>query len=146
MSEIIVSGVDDLPNAAKEFIKLLDDNRIIAFYGEMGAGKTTFIKSICEILGVEDEVNSPTFTIVNEYKSDKFPNIYHFDLYRIGSKAEIYDIGFSEYMNYGDLIFIEWSEKLEDELPENCLKVYIEETDNNNRKIKWESIKNHSHS
>jgi len=137
MPEIIVSSINDLPKAAEKVIEIFKEIRIIAFYGKMGVGKTTLIKEICTTLGVEDEVNSPTFTIVNEYESNLYPIIYHFDFYRIESKEEIHEIGFSEYINFGDLILMEWPEKLEDELPEDCLKVYIEETDNNKRIIKW---------
>ena len=137
MAEILISSLDTIDDAALKFAEILKEHRIIAFYGEMGAGKTTFIKALCNVLGVEDEVNSPTFTIVNEYDSPLYSPIYHFDFYRIDSLRELYEIGFSEYIDSGELIFFEWPEKIEDILPEECLRVNIKITDNGGRVISW---------
>ena len=100
---ITINGIEDYPQAAREFVELLDKGRIFAFYGKMGSGKTTFIKSICEELGVEDSINSPTFAIVNEYEDRNQNTIYHFDFYRIKSIEEVYNMGYEEYL-YGDAI------------------------------------------
>jgi tRNA threonylcarbamoyladenosine biosynthesis protein TsaE len=110
----------------------------------MGAGKTTFIKAVCQELGVEDEVTSPTFAIVNEYSIDKVQSskfkvqcIYHFDFYRIKRLEEAYDIGFDDYIDSGNLCFIEWPELIEELLPEDAIRVEIEETDNGSRIVRF---------
>lgn len=139
MQKFNVSNIDQLNAVAKEIIKKFDNYKIIAFYGEMGAGKTTLIKEICCELGVNDDVNSPTFTIVNEYYSHNFSPIYHFDFYRIESIKELYEIGFQEYIDNGGLLFFEWAEKLGDYLlDDKVLKIFIEISDNNNRIIYYD--------
>lgn len=133
---ITINGIEDYPQAAREFVELLDKGRIFAFYGNMGSGKTTFIKSICEELGVEDSINSPTFAIVNEYEDRNQNTIYHFDFYRIKSIEEVYNMGYEEYL-YGDAIcFMEWPELIEELLPEETVKVFVEETEGGARSVK----------
>lgn len=133
---ITINGIEDYPQAAREFVKLLDWGRIFAFYGKMGSGKTTFIKSICEELGVKDSINSPTFAIVNEYEDRNQNTIYHFDFYRIKSIEEVYNMGYEEYF-YGDAIcFMEWPELIEELLPEETVKVFVEETEGGARSVK----------
>ena len=125
MTEIIINGTADLPRAAKVFLQHIGDARILAFYGTMGAGKTTFITAVCEALGVQDVVNSPTFTIVNEYRDRDDEPVYHFDFYRINRLSEALDIGLYEYFDSGALCLIEWPEMIEELLPEDTLKVQI---------------------
>lgn len=133
---ITINGIEDYPQAAREFVKLLDRGRIFAFYGKMGSGKTTFIKSICEELGVKDSINSPTFAIVNEYEDRNQNTIYHFDFYRIKSIEEVYNMGYEEYF-YGDAIcFMEWPELIEELLPEEAVKVFVQEMDGGARSVK----------
>lgn len=135
MTEIIINGLEDLPRAAKVFLKKKGQSSIVAFYGGMGAGKTTFITALCKELGVEDVVNSPTFTIVNEYKSASGDPVYHFDFYRINRLSEAMDIGLFEYFDSGDLCLIEWPEMIEELLPEETLKVQILTEDENTRTL-----------
>jgi tRNA threonylcarbamoyladenosine biosynthesis protein TsaE len=114
----------------------MGDDTIFAFYGKMGAGKTTFIKALCKALGVEDEVNSPTFAIVNEYRSESTAElIYHFDFYRIKKVEEVYDLGYEDYFYSGALCFIEWPELIEELLPEDTKKISIEENNDGERII-----------
>lgn len=134
MAEVIeITGLDRINDAAKQFIEKMGDNTVFAFCGDMGAGKTTFIKAICEHLGVEDVINSPTFAIVNEYRSGSGELIYHFDFYRINKPEEAYDFGYEDYFYSGALCFIEWPEKVEDLLPPDSVDVFIEESDNGSR-------------
>ena len=126
--EIRIKSVDEIDNAAKEFIRNMGDSTVFAFYGKMGAGKTTFIKSLCKQLGVEDEVNSPTFAIVNEYRSATTAElIYHFDFYRIKKIEEVYDMGYEDYFYSGALCLIEWPELAESVLPEDTVRIRIDE-------------------
>ncbi|MDO4160758.1 MAG: tRNA (adenosine(37)-N6)-threonylcarbamoyltransferase complex ATPase subunit type 1 TsaE [Prevotellaceae bacterium] len=136
--EIKISDLDNIKNAAREFVDNMGANRVFAFYGKMGAGKTTFIKAICECLGVEDVITSPTFAIVNEYSSETTGDtIYHFDFYRIKKIEEVYDMGYEEYFYSGNPCFIEWPELIEDLLPDNAVKVKIEENDESERIVSF---------
>lgn len=133
---IEIATLADYPAAAQEFIASMQGNNIFAFYGKMGSGKTTFIKSICEELGVQDTINSPTFAIVNEYRDAKSNTIFHFDFYRIKSIAEVYNMGYEEYLYSDAVCFIEWPELIDELLPEETVKVYIEEGENGKRNVK----------
>lgn len=135
MTEITINGLDSIRDAAKAFIEAMDDRTVFAFYGDMGAGKTTFIKAICEELGVEDVINSPTFAIVNEYRSDSDELIYHFDFYRINKVEEAYDFGYEDYLYSGALCFIEWPEKIEELLPSDIVNVIIKENEDGTRTV-----------
>lgn len=134
--QIKISSLDGLDAAAKEFVKAMGDRTIFAFYGKMGAGKTTFIKAICKALGVDDEVTSPTFSIVNEYRSDTTAElVYHFDFYRIKKLEEVYDMGFEDYFYSGAVCLIEWPELIEELLPGDAVKVKIEEQADGSRLV-----------
>lgn len=125
MKTISIASETDLPSAAAEFIDAMGPNRVFAFYGEMGAGKTTFIKALCSQLGVNDKTASPTFSIVNEYRTASGQKIYHFDLYRLKTEEELYDIGYEEYLFSGNLCLIEWPEKMGKLLPEGAVKIQV---------------------
>ena len=133
--DIKITSLEHIHEAARSFISAMGDNTVFAMYGKMGAGKTTFIKAVCECLGVEDVINSPTFAIVNEYRSDKGELIYHFDFYRIKKLEEVYDMGYEDYFYSGALCFIEWPELIEELLPENAIKVTIEVNEDDSRTI-----------
>ena len=138
--EIKITSLDHIHEAAKQFIAAMGDNTIFAFYGKMGAGKTTFIKAVCEELGVTDVINSPTFAIVNEYRSDETGElIYHFDFYRIKKLEEVYDMGYEDYFYSGALCFIEWPELIEELLPGDAVSVTIEETEDGNRLVRFDT-------
>ncbi|MDD6952988.1 MAG: tRNA (adenosine(37)-N6)-threonylcarbamoyltransferase complex ATPase subunit type 1 TsaE [Prevotella sp.] len=131
-------SIDNIHDAAKTFINNMGTGKVFAFYGKMGAGKTTFIKAVCEELGVTDVITSPTFAIVNEYRSDTTGElIYHFDFYRIKKLEEVYDMGYEDYFYSGALCFLEWPELIEELLPSDAVKVTISETDNGDRMIEW---------
>ena len=132
--EIQIKDLEHIREAAREFINNIGDSTVFAFYGKMGAGKTTFIKAICEELGVEDVITSPTFAIVNEYTAKEGP-IYHFDFYRIKKLEEVYDMGFEDYFYSGALCLIEWPELIEEVLPEDAVKVSITEKEDGSRAI-----------
>ena len=132
---ILINNLEEIENVADRFLKLTAGSNVIAFYGTMGAGKTTFIKAICKVLGVPDTVNSPTFTIINEYRTKEGKSIYHFDFYRIDKIEEAYDIGFDEFIENGYLSLIEWPEKIETLLPDNTLRVQINVLENEVREI-----------
>ncbi len=132
--EIRINNLDSIREAAREFISVIGDHRVFAFYGSMGAGKTTFVKAICEELGVEDVITSPTFAIINEY-SGRDGVIYHFDFYRIKKLEEVYDMGYEDYFYSGALCFIEWPELIEDVLPEDAVKVRITENADGSRSV-----------
>ena len=136
MQTIQIKSLDTIREAAREFIGKMDDRTVFAFHGEMGAGKTTFIKAICEELGVEDVINSPTFAIINEYRSSTTGElIYHFDFYRINKLSEAEDIGTEDYFYSGALCFIEWPEKIEDLLPGDVVDVTIAENPDGTRQL-----------
>ena len=138
--KIEIKHISDINNAAKQFIEQIGDKTAIALYGAMGAGKTTFIKAVCEELGVTETITSPTFAIVNEYKSGEGKPIYHVDFYRINKLEEVYDFGYEDYFYNGNLCFIEWPELIESLLPDNCLKLKISEKENGVRLIETLSI------
>ena len=138
--EIRINSLEQIGDAAREFIANMGERRVFAFYGKMGAGKTTFIKAICEALGVDDVITSPTFAIVNEYTSSSsllapHSSIFHFDFYRIKKLEEVYDMGYEDYFYSGCLCLIEWPELIEEVLPEDAVKVSIDVDDNNCRTI-----------
>ena len=135
--EIQIQSLDEIQRAAQQFISNMGDAKVFAFYGKMGSGKTTFIKAICEELGVEDVITSPTFAIVNEYEGSN-GTIFHFDFYRIEKLEEALDIGFYDYVDSGYLCIIEWPEKIEDLLPEETLVARIEVLPDNSRAVYWE--------
>ena len=124
---IHIHDLSKLPEAAKKFVALMGDNTVFAFYGDMGAGKTTFISELCKALGVdEDEASSPSFSLINEYRSSTTAElIYHFDLYRLENPEEAYDIGVEDYFYSGAVCLIEWPERVEDLLPEDTVKVEL---------------------
>nr|WP_041620895.1 tRNA (adenosine(37)-N6)-threonylcarbamoyltransferase complex ATPase subunit type 1 TsaE [Paludibacter propionicigenes] len=134
-TELEIQSLGTIHKTAQEFIELIGKNTVFAFNGKMGAGKTTFIKAICEVMGVKETVNSPTFSIVNEYESADGRIIFHFDCYRINKVQEALDFGAEEYLYSGNLCFIEWSENIAPILPESIVNVDIEETENGKRKI-----------
>ena len=124
--EIKIQSLESIHEAAREFIAAMGDNTVFALYGKMGAGKTTFVKALCEELGVSDVISSPTFAIVNEYRSDETGElIYHCDFYRIKKLSEVYDMGYEDYFYSGALCFIEWPELVEELLPGDAVKVTI---------------------
>ena len=128
MTTIRINTLEELEGAARQFVEAMGDNTVFAFYGKMGAGKTTFIKAVCTLLGVTDNITSPTFAIVNEYRSSIAGElIYHFDFYRIKKLEEVYDLGYEDYFYSGALCFIEWPELIEELLPGKTVKVTIEE-------------------
>ncbi len=132
--EIKIIDLDHIRETAREFIDNMGNRKVFAFYGKMGAGKTTFIKAVCEELGVEDVITSPTFAIINEY-SGKDDTIYHFDFYRIKKLEEVYDMGYEDYFYSGALCFIEWPELIEEVLPEDAVKVQIIEKEDGTRAV-----------
>ena len=134
--EIKIEKLDNIREAAKQFIANIGDSTVFAFYGNMGAGKTTFVKAVCEELGVDDVITSPTFSIVNEYRSEQTGElIYHIDFYRVKKIEEVYDMGFEDYFYSGALCFIEWPELCEEVLPDDTVKVSINEEPDGSRTI-----------
>jgi tRNA threonylcarbamoyladenosine biosynthesis protein TsaE len=128
-AEMKVKGIEQLPEVAEWLLEAMGSHRLLATEGEMGAGKTTFIKSLCTHMGVEDEVSSPTFSLVNEYSSPKYGSIYHFDFYRLKNEAEALDFGVEDYLYSGGYCFMEWPEKICNLIPAECptLKIRVEE-------------------
>ncbi|MBQ4345425.1 MAG: tRNA (adenosine(37)-N6)-threonylcarbamoyltransferase complex ATPase subunit type 1 TsaE [Muribaculaceae bacterium] len=137
MKSIKITSLANIDDAAKEFVATMGDETVYAFYGEMGAGKTTFINALCKALGVEeDTTNSPSFSIINEYRSDTTAElIYHFDLYRLENLEEAFDIGVEDYFDSGALCLLEWPERVEDILPNDTVKVEIKINDDDSREL-----------
>lgn len=137
MKTIQLKSIENIAEAAHEFVAQMGNETVYAFYGEMGAGKTTFINALCKELGVEDDTtNSPSFSIINEYRSDTTAElIYHFDLYRLESLEEAFDIGVEDYFDSGALCFLEWPERIDDILPGDTVKVTITVNDDDTRTI-----------
>ena len=133
--EIRIEKIEEIDAAARTFIDAMGDRRVFAFYGAMGVGKTTFIKALCKALGVEDIVTSPTFAIVNEYRSAQGEPVYHFDFYRIRKLSEAFDMGCEEYFQSGNLCFIEWPEIVEEALPDDPVRVPLTELPDGTRVI-----------
>ncbi len=137
MGKIVIRDLSCLQESAREFLKQTQGVSVYAFYGSMGAGKTTFISAICSVLGVGDEVASPTFTIVNEYRAADGTPIYHFDFYRIDKLSEVLDIGYEEYIGSDGICLMEWPEKIEELLPEDTLRVSIAEGEDGSRIVSF---------
>ena len=151
--EIKIKSIETIRESAREFIENIGDHRVFAFYGKMGAGKTTFVKAICEELGVEDVITSPTFAIINEYglenvqrssqrhtlkeRTFNVQRIYHFDFYRIKKLEEVYDMGYEDYFYSGALCFIEWPELIEEILPDDAVRVSIDEQEDSSRIVSF---------
>lgn len=133
--DLEIQSLKTINLAAQKFIDQIGDRTVFAFNGKMGAGKTTLIKSICEVMGVKETVNSPTFSIVNEYEAADGRIIYHFDCYRINKIQEALDLGAEEYLYSGNLCFIEWSENIAPILPDSLVSVDIVETENGTRNV-----------
>ncbi|MDE6153721.1 MAG: tRNA (adenosine(37)-N6)-threonylcarbamoyltransferase complex ATPase subunit type 1 TsaE [Muribaculaceae bacterium] len=142
MKTINISSLADLPRAAREFVEAMDDSTVFAFYGDMGAGKTTFINALCSELGVtEDVANSPSFSIVNEYRSDTTAElIYHFDLYRLNNLDEALDMGIEDYFDSGALCLLEWPERVEELLPDDTVRVKLLVNDDDTRTMQLFSL------
>ena len=135
--KIKIDSLDNIHEAAKQFLAGMGNGKVFAFYGKMGAGKTTFIKAICEELGVDDVITSPTFAIVNEYTAGDDSPIYHFDFYRIKKLEEVYDMGYEDYFYSGNLCLLEWPELIESLLPEDVTKVNIQTEEDGSRTVEW---------
>lgn len=134
--ELKIENLDSIQHAAEQFVDAMGDFSVFAFYGEMGAGKTTFINAICRTLGVDDITNSPSFSIANEYRSETTAElIYHFDFYRIEDEREAEDIGIDDYFESGAICLIEWPERIENLLPDHTVRVDIKPNDDNSRSV-----------
>ena len=137
--EILISSLSEIDSAARKFLEMTSGHSLIAFYAPMGAGKTTFTTAICRCLGVEeDAVSSPTFAIVNEYRTASGEPMYHFDFYRITKLEEALDIGFYDYIDSGCLCVMEWPENIEEIIPEETLRVSITVGEDGSRTVAWE--------
>ena len=137
--ELKIESLSGIDAAAREFLREIGDRRIVAFYAQMGAGKTTFSSAVCRALGVrEDAVSSPTFALVNEYRDRNGEPVYHFDFYRINRIAEALDLGFYDYIDSGCLCLMEWPENIEEILPEETLRVHISVSADGSRTLSWE--------
>ena len=131
----IVFNLKEIKSVAEQFHLQFSNEKIFAFHGEMGAGKTTFIHALCKALGVKDAISSPTFAIINEYKSDSVGSIYHMDWYRLKDEEEAMNAGVEDPLNSGNVCLIEWPEKASGLLPENTLHVFIEAVNETERRI-----------
>ena len=134
--EIIIHSTSEIQEAAKTFLAYFKNSSVIAFYGEMGAGKTTFIKALCKELSCIDIINSPTFAIINEYATQQSERIYHFDFYRVEEQIEAVNMGVEDYFYSGNWCFIEWPQVVDALLPEDTVRIQIVEQENKQRKIK----------
>ncbi len=130
-----ISSLSEINAVAEKFIEAHPADRLFAFYGKMGSGKTTFIKALCEKLQVIDYVTSPTFALINVYETEQFQEIYHFDFYRIKSMDELFDLGYEEYFFSDKYCFVEWPELIEPLLPANTIRISITETQSGSRLI-----------
>jgi tRNA threonylcarbamoyladenosine biosynthesis protein TsaE len=130
-----IFSLENIDETAAKILESIADARIIAIYGDMGAGKTTLIKALCRAAGVRETVTSPTFALVNEYFSPEKGTTYHFDFYRITDPSEVYDIGYEEYFYGGALCLLEWPELIEDLLPDDTLRFYLDVTDDGKRRL-----------
>jgi tRNA threonylcarbamoyladenosine biosynthesis protein TsaE len=130
-----IHSLSGLKTAARELLAEFPNERVFAFYGKMGAGKTTFIQSVCRALGSEDNITSPTFALINEYNTANQESIFHFDFYRIKDIVEAYDLGYEDYIYSGSYCLIEWPEMIESLLPENMVEVRIEVNEDESRRI-----------
>jgi tRNA threonylcarbamoyladenosine biosynthesis protein TsaE len=137
--ELAVKSINELYNAAEQLIRFAGNEKIFLFYGDMGAGKTTLIKSLCEFLGVTEPATSPTFSIVNEYVGANC-YIYHFDFYRLKKQEEALDMGYEEYFYSGNYCFIEWPEKIADLLPDHYVRINIKVLTNTERQLTFKKI------
>lgn len=137
---IKINHISELSQAAKTLLTNFADEKVFAFYAPMGAGKTTFIKTICKELGIQDNISSPTFSLVNEYVTSDGKKVFHFDFYRIKSTTEAYDMGYEDYLYSNAYCFIEWPEKIEELLPEHYVNITIEVLNADSRLIKFEKI------
>ena len=135
--EITIKSLDEIQQAADDFVAAMGDNTVFALYGPMGVGKTTFTKAVCERLGVKDNITSPTFAIVNEYRSTTDELIYHFDFYRIKKLEEVYDMGYEDYFYSGAICFIEWPALIEELLPLDAVKVTLSENSDGTRSVRF---------
>lgn len=134
-TELYIQNESDLPRIAQEFLTLIGDHKIICFHGQMGAGKTTFIKALLKAMDARDDGSSPTYSIINEYESYMYGPIFHFDLYRIESAEEALDIGIEEIIYQDNLCFIEWPDKIVNLLPEDYVEVKIHVGEDNSRTL-----------
>lgn len=137
---IEITSLENIQSAARKFIEKMGNRRVFAFYGEMGAGKTTFIKAVCQAMGVQETVTSPTFAIINEYHTSDNAMIYHFDFYRIKNIEEAYDFGYEDYFYSGHICLIEWPQLVAPLLPENAVKISIKEQLDGLRVVQFNDI------
>lgn len=136
--QIHIPNTQSLPQAAAAFLQTIGNAKLLAFYGAMGVGKTTFVKAICDALGVQDVVNSPTFAIVNEYTDAQGEAVYHFDFYRIKKQAELFDLGFDNYLDSGCFCLMEWPELVEELLPDETLRIHLVEQADGSRLLTFD--------
>ena len=136
MIEISIPSIEKIDSVARQLVDILGPRKKVAFFGEMGAGKTTLIQAVCRVLGVEDNVASPTFALINEYFTKEGASVYHFDLYRIEDITEMYDLGYEDYFYSDAYCFIEWPEKAMELIPEDVLLLEIKVLDDGSRVVR----------